>query len=125
MRRDGLTRRPHLSPSYLLRDAPRERLFLLDTKEKLRDIRKKLDGRLLVGDGTISILLANRGIEQPYNKPYNRANLTHARTVQVVHEEYLRARARVIETNTFLANRLNLLVETKPLVGGTYLMPPA
>jgi methionine synthase I (cobalamin-dependent) len=113
---------------------------LLDTREKLLDIREKLDGRLLVGDGALGTLLADRGIDQPYYK----ANLTHADIVQAVHEEYLRAGARVIEINTFLANShklaelskedapkygvevaQNLLVEAKPLVGGAYLMPPA
>ena len=78
--------------------------FLLDTKEKLLDIREKLDGRVLVGDGALGTLLADRGVDQPYS----RANLTQASTVRAVHEEYLRAGARVIETNTFLANRLKL-----------------
>ena len=76
----------------------------MDTKEKLLDIREKLDGRVLVGDGALGTLLADRGVDQPYS----RANLTHASAVRAVHEEYLRAGARVIETNTFLANRLKL-----------------
>jgi len=74
----------------------------LDTKEKLLEIREKLDGRVLVGDGALGTLLADRGVDQPYS----RANLTQASTIRAVHEEYLRAGARVIETNTFLANRL-------------------
>jgi homocysteine S-methyltransferase len=76
----------------------------LDTEEKLLDIREKLDGRVLVGDGALGTLLADRGLDQPYNI----ANLTDAPMVWAVHEEYLRAGARVIETNTFLANRLTL-----------------
>jgi methionine synthase / methylenetetrahydrofolate reductase (NADH) len=76
----------------------------LDTGEKLLGIREKLDGRVLVGDGAIGTLLADRGVDQPFN----RANRTHAPVVRAVHEEYLRAGARVIETNTFLANRLKL-----------------
>lgn len=77
---------------------------MLDTREKLLDIREKLDGRLLLGDGAIGTFLDDRGVDQPYYK----ANLTHAQIVRSVHEEYLRAGARVIETNTFLANRLKL-----------------
>jgi methionine synthase / methylenetetrahydrofolate reductase(NADPH) len=77
---------------------------LLDTREKLLDIRERLDGRLLVGDGAIGTFLDDRGVDQPYYK----ANLTHPRIVRTVHEEYLRAGARVIETNTFLANRFKL-----------------
>lgn len=64
---------------------------MLDTREKLLDIREKLDGRLLVGDGAIGTFLDDRGVDQPYYK----ANLTHARIVRAVHEEYLRAGARV------------------------------
>jgi hypothetical protein len=77
---------------------------LLDTREKLLDIREKLAGRLLVGDGAVGTLLADRGVDQPYYK----AKLTHTQIVRDVHEEYLRAGARVIETNIFLANRLKL-----------------
>ena len=77
---------------------------MLGTRERSPDIREKLDGRLLVGDGAVGTLLADRGIAQPYNK----ANLTHPQVVRSLHEEYLRAGARVIETNTFTANRLKL-----------------
>jgi methionine synthase I (cobalamin-dependent) len=58
----------------------------LDTREKLLGIREKLDGRVLVGDGAIGTLLADRGVDQPFN----RANRTHAPVVRAVHEEYLR-----------------------------------
>ena len=77
---------------------------MLGTRERSPDIREKLDGRLLVGDGAVGTLLADRGVAQPYNK----ANLTHPQLVRSLHEEYLRAGARVIETNTFTANRLKL-----------------
>ncbi len=76
----------------------------MNTREKLLDIREKLVGRVLIGDGAVGTLLAERGVDQPYNG----ANLTHASVVRSVHEEYLRAGARVIETNTFSANRLKL-----------------
>lgn len=82
----------------------REVCFLLDTREKLLDLREKLDGRLLVGDGALGTLLADGGIDRPYYK----TSLTHANTVRAVHEEYLRAGARVIETNIFLALRHKL-----------------
>ncbi|MDQ3737250.1 MAG: homocysteine S-methyltransferase family protein, partial [Actinomycetota bacterium] len=77
---------------------------MLGTRERSPDIREKLDGRLLVGDGAVGTLLADRGVAQPYNK----ANLTHPQLVRSLHEEYLRAGAGVIETNTFTANRLKL-----------------
>ncbi len=68
------------------------------------DLREKLDEGILVGDGAIGTLLADRGIAPPYNG----ANLTHPQIVQALHEEYLRAGAGVIQTNTFAANRLKL-----------------
>jgi len=73
---------------------------LSNTKVKPLDLREKLEGRLLVGDGAMGTLLADR--------ESNRANLTHAHLVRDLHEHYLRAGARVIETNTFSANRAKL-----------------
>src|SRR5215211_5931719 len=40
--------------------------------------------------------------------PYARANLSHPEMVTSIHQEYLRAGASVIETNTFSANRYKL-----------------
>ncbi|MDP8900714.1 MAG: bifunctional homocysteine S-methyltransferase/methylenetetrahydrofolate reductase, partial [Actinomycetota bacterium] len=42
--------------------------------------------------------------------PYARANVTHPEMVAGIHEEYIRAGAGVIETNTFSANRFKLEV---------------
>ena len=49
------------------------------------DLRERLDGRLLVGDGAMGTLLAERGVG--YGHPYDRANLTHPEVVRAVHEE--------------------------------------
>ncbi len=51
-------------------------------------------------------LLGERGVG--FGHPYARANLSHPEMVGGIHEEYLRAGARVIETNTFSANRYKL-----------------
>ena len=63
---------------------------MLDTREKLLDLREKLDGCLLVGDGALGTLLADRGIDRPYYK----ANLTHANTARAIHEEAQEAQIR-------------------------------
>ena len=68
------------------------------------DLREKFGERLLVDDGAVGTLLDDHGITTPHNQ----ANLTHPQIVRVMHEEYLRAGASVIETNTFAANRLKL-----------------
>lgn len=70
------------------------------------DLREMLDEQVLVGDGAMNTLLEERGVGP--GSPYTRANLTHPEVVTGIHEEYLRAGSRVIETNTFSANRLKL-----------------
>ena len=70
------------------------------------NLRDVLESRVLVGDGAIGTLLHDRGVG--YDHPYSRANLTHPELVSSIHEEYLRAGAGLIETNTFAADRLRL-----------------
>ncbi|CAN5543608.1 bifunctional homocysteine S-methyltransferase/methylenetetrahydrofolate reductase [soil metagenome] len=70
------------------------------------NLRDNLESRVLIGDGAMGTLLHDRGIG--YEHPYVRANLTHPDLVSSVHEEYLRAGAGLIETNTFAADRLRL-----------------
>ena len=70
------------------------------------NLRELLEDRILVGDGAVGTLLGERGVG--FGHPYARANLSHPEMVAGIHEEYLRAGARVIETNTFAANRYKL-----------------
>ena len=70
------------------------------------DLRELLEGRVLVGDGAMGTLLGERGVG--FGHPYARANLSHPDMVAGIHEEYLRAGADMIETNTFSANRFKL-----------------
>ena len=70
------------------------------------DLRELLEDRILVGDGAVGTLLGERGVG--FGHPYARANLSHPDMVSGIHEEYLRAGAGVIETNTFAANRYKL-----------------
>ena len=70
------------------------------------NLRELLDTRVLIGDGAVGTLLGERGVG--FGHPYARANLSHPEMVADIHEEYLRAGADVIETNTFSANRFKL-----------------
>src|SRR3712207_5013395 len=70
------------------------------------NLRELLDRRVLIGDGAVGTLLGERGVG--FGHPYARANLSHPGMVAGIHEEYLRAGASVIETNTFAANRYKL-----------------
>ncbi len=70
------------------------------------DLRELAGSRVLIGDGAMGTLLAERGVG--FGHPYARANVTHPEMVASIHEEYIRAGAAVIETNTFSANRFKL-----------------
>nr|MBA2533415.1 bifunctional homocysteine S-methyltransferase/methylenetetrahydrofolate reductase [Rubrobacter sp.] len=70
------------------------------------NLRELFDTRVLIGDGAVGTLLGERGVG--FGHPYARANLSHPSMVMDIHNEYLRAGADVIETNTFAANRFKL-----------------
>jgi methionine synthase I (cobalamin-dependent)/5,10-methylenetetrahydrofolate reductase len=65
-----------------------------------------LDDRVLVCDGAMGTLLYAQGIF--INRCFDALNLTDPARVAAVHEDYVRAGADVIETNTFGANRIKL-----------------
>jgi methionine synthase I (cobalamin-dependent)/5,10-methylenetetrahydrofolate reductase len=70
------------------------------------NLRELLEERVLIGDGAMGTLLGERGVG--FGHPYARANLSHPEMVAGIHEEYIRAGATVVETNTFSANRYKL-----------------
>jgi len=65
-----------------------------------------LDDRVLVCDGAMGTLLYAQGVF--INRCFDALNLTDPARVSAVHDEYVRAGADVIETNTFGANRIKL-----------------
>jgi homocysteine S-methyltransferase len=65
-----------------------------------------LSTRVLVCDGAMGTMLYARGVF--INKSFEALNLTQPDLVLGVHDEYVRAGADVIETNTFGANRIKL-----------------
>ena len=65
-----------------------------------------LDQRVLVCDGAMGTMLYAKGVF--INKSFDALNLTQPELVSEVHQEYVRAGADVIETNTFGANRIKL-----------------
>jgi methionine synthase I (cobalamin-dependent)/5,10-methylenetetrahydrofolate reductase len=65
-----------------------------------------LNERVLVCDGAMGTMLYAKGIF--INKSFDALNLTQPELVGDVHQEYVRAGADVIETNTFGANRVRL-----------------
>jgi methionine synthase I (cobalamin-dependent)/5,10-methylenetetrahydrofolate reductase len=71
-----------------------------------RDLRSALKERLLVGDGALGTYLYQLGL--PVGISYEELNLSNPEIIERVHREYYEAGARVIETNTYSANRERL-----------------
>jgi len=65
-----------------------------------------LDNRVLVCDGAMGTLLYAQGVF--INRCFDALNLSDPSRVSAVHDDYVRAGADVIETNTFGANRIKL-----------------
>jgi homocysteine S-methyltransferase len=65
-----------------------------------------LDQRVLVCDGAMGTMLYSKGVF--INKSFDALNLTRPDLVEEVHQEYVRAGADIVETNTFGANRIKL-----------------
>ena len=72
-------------------------------KPNLRDYLRE---RVLLADGAIGTYLYGKGIEP--ERHLERLNLTDPELVYSMHEEYIRAGSRLLETNTFGANPLKL-----------------
>ena len=73
----------------------------------MRDLREMLSGgRVHVMDGAMGTMLYARGVF--FNVCYDELNATHPELVEDVHEQYIRAGADIIETNTFGANPVKL-----------------
>ena len=73
----------------------------------MKDFREILDSEhVYVFDGAVGTRLYDKGVY--INRSYDELNLTQPDLVREVHEEYLKAGAEIIETNTFGATRHKL-----------------
>src|SRR5437899_11955043 len=72
----------------------------------LKPFLEALDDRVLVCDGAMGTMLYAKGVF--INKSFDALNVTQPDLVAGVHQEYVRAGADIIETNTFGANRIKL-----------------
>ena len=72
----------------------------------MKSFLEALDDRVLVCDGAMGTMLYAKGVF--INKSFDALNITQPDLVAEVHQEYVRAGADIIETNTFGANRLRL-----------------
>lgn len=70
------------------------------------EFRELLSRRAVVADGAMGTMLYGRGIF--INRCFDELNLSMPQLVKDVHQEYVRAGAEIIETNTYGANRIRL-----------------
>jgi methionine synthase I (cobalamin-dependent)/5,10-methylenetetrahydrofolate reductase len=72
----------------------------------MQAFRDALDQRVLVCDGAMGTMLYSKGVF--INKSFDALNLSRPELVEEVHQDYVRAGADIVETNTFGANRIKL-----------------
>src|SRR5205807_8378732 len=70
------------------------------------DLLAELEERLVCGDGAMGTLLLDRGV--PVDRCLEELCVSEPNRIRAIHEEYIAAGARVIETNTFGANAIRL-----------------
>jgi homocysteine S-methyltransferase len=70
------------------------------------EFRDALESRVLVADGAMGTALYSKGVF--INRCYDELNLSLPALVRDVHQEYVKAGAEILETNTFGANRKRL-----------------
>jgi methionine synthase I (cobalamin-dependent)/5,10-methylenetetrahydrofolate reductase len=76
------------------------------TQTRAAEFREALENRVLVADGAMGTALYAKGIF--FNRCYDELNLSLPALVRDVHQEFIKAGAEIIETNTFGANRKRL-----------------
>jgi homocysteine S-methyltransferase len=70
------------------------------------DLRDELEKRVVCGDGAIGTLLLDDGV--PMERCFEELCVSEPERIKKIHEAYIAAGARVIETNTFGANAVRL-----------------
>jgi len=76
------------------------------SQAKPKEFREQLAKRVLVADGAMGTVLYSKGIF--INRCFDELNLTTPALVKETHQEYVKAGAEILETNTFGANRARL-----------------
>ena len=75
-------------------------------QSKAKEFRARLRDHVLVADGAMGTVLYAKGIF--INRCFDELNLSMPSLVKETHQEYVKAGAEIIETNTFGANRTRL-----------------
>src|SRR5436305_10670005 len=73
---------------------------------RAQEFRDQLQRRVMVADGAMGTMLYSRGVF--INRCFDELNLSAADMVRQIHQEYVKAGAEILETNTFGATRQRL-----------------
>src|SRR5512138_3427090 len=76
------------------------------TSSRASEFREQLSRRVMVADGAMGTMLYARGVF--INRCFDELNLSSPDMVRQIHQEYVKAGAEILETNTFGASRLRL-----------------
>src|SRR3954452_15985636 len=77
-----------------------------ETISRAQEFREQLSHRVLVADGAMGTMLYARGVF--INRCFDELNLSAPDMVRQIHQEYVKAGAEILETNTFGASRPRL-----------------
>src|SRR3954451_25473375 len=70
------------------------------------ELREKLKSKIMVADGAMGTMLYSKGIF--INRCFDELNISAPQLLKGIHQEYVRAGAEILETNTFGSNRVRL-----------------
>jgi len=73
---------------------------------RAQEFREQLSRRVLVSDGAMGTMLYSRGVF--INRCFDELNLSSPDLVRQIHQDYVKAGAEIVESNTFGASRLRL-----------------
>src|SRR5947209_18666214 len=76
------------------------------TQSKKQEFRSQLFQRAIIADGAMGTMLYAKGAF--INRCFDELNLSAPGMVKDTHQEYVKAGAEIIESNTFGANRVRL-----------------
>src|SRR5882672_227122 len=76
------------------------------TITRTQEFREQLSRRVMVADGAMGTVLYSRGVF--INRCFDELNLSSADMVRQIHQDYVKAGAEILETNTFGATRQRL-----------------
>jgi methionine synthase / methylenetetrahydrofolate reductase(NADPH) len=76
------------------------------TRSRAQEFRDALSSRVMVADGAMGTMLYARGVF--INRSFDELNLSQPDLVRQIHQEYVKAGAEILETNTFGGSRPRL-----------------